>query len=422
MPMSRKIPLDSAGFLQFINREVIKAIIVVLFLGLILGGMSAAPTGVIADAGTGSGKSDSEGSKAYAGMTISRKAPDGNRFLGSEACSQCHEKEYLGWQQTFHSTVIQDAKANPSAVLADFSDESLPFSLDEVEYTIGSHWDQRYMKRIDGEYYVLPRLWSVQSKEWRPYSVWSWKKKPYSKYCAGCHTTYINPEKRTIAEEGIGCEACHGPGGFHVDAGGDPGKVVNPAKLTEESSNMICASCHVRGTDNSGDYYFPVGYLPGEDLAEYYAPLEMKENEAVDQAIDRLYREWTDKMLNSSRAKCEVCGIAGRDTDTDAEKEKSAMDFCFGCHNFRARMQLHTHHPDTVSLVCNDCHVKRAADLSEGMSGDIHSYSYFLIHVENCYDPEINKACARCHSDKPDPRRWAFDVINSWKKPVIVGH
>jgi len=374
----------------------------------------------ISDSKTNVGKTKPDGARAYAGMTISHDAPGGNRFIGSKACARCHKSYYDGWQKTFHSTVIQDVKANPASVLADFSDETLPFSLDEVEYTIGSHWDQRYMKEIDGEYYVLPRLWSVQSKEWRPYSVWSWKRKPYSRYCAGCHTTFINPEKRTIAEEGIGCESCHGPGGFHVDGEGDPGKVIDPANLTEERSNMICASCHVRGTDKSGEYYFPIGYLPGEDLSEYYTPLEMKEDEAVDKAISRTYGEWTDQMLNSSRAKCEVCGIAGQDTDT--EKEKSAMDFCFSCHNFRAKMQLHTHHPDTVSLTCNDCHVKKAADLSEGMAGDIHSYSYFLIHVENCYDPEINKACAKCHLDKPDPQRWAFEIIGSWKKPVIVGH
>jgi hypothetical protein len=375
----------------------------------------------ISEAGTSAGKTGSDGAKAYAGLTISRKAPGGNRYIGSEACAQCHEKYYHGWKKTFHSTVIQDVRENPEAILADFSDETLPFTRDEVEYTIGSHWDQRYMKKIGDEYYVLPRLWSVQSKEWRPYSVWSWKRKPYSKYCAGCHTTNIDPVEKTVAEEGIGCEACHGPGGLHGDGDGDPKKIINSDKIEKERADMICASCHVRGTDKSGEFYFPVGYMPGDDLTEFYTPLEIRENETALVAINRTYGEWKDKMLNSSRAKCEVCGISGQTSDFNNEKQ-NPMDFCFSCHNFRAKMQLHTHHPDTVPLVCNDCHVRQAKDLSEGLSGNIHSYSYFLVHTENCYDPEIEKACAKCHTDETDPQGWAYDVIGSWKKPFIVGH
>jgi hypothetical protein len=361
-------------------------------------------------------------SRTYAGMTLSREAPGGNRFLGSAACAECHEDFYRGWKRTFHSTVIQDVRVNPSAILADFSEEGLPFTRDEVEYTIGSHWDQRYMKRIGDEYYVLPRLWSVQSKEWRPYSVWSWKRKPYSRYCAGCHTTYINPGEKTIAEEGIGCEACHGPGGLHVDQGGNVEKIVNPDRLDKDLADMICSSCHVRGQDPAGTYYYPVGYIPGADLSEYYVPLEKAEGESNRDALKRLFGDWKDKMLNSSRAKCEVCGIGGQDTSTDPGKDQNDMDFCFSCHNFRTRMQLHNHHPTDVKLVCYDCHVKQAEDLSKGLSGSIHSYSYFLVHTENCYDPEIEKACVKCHNGKSETVEWARDTILGWKKPVIISH
>ena len=364
--------------------------------------------------------SGTESRKSYAGMMISSETDGGNRFVTSKVCGTCHEVEYKGWQKTFHSTVIRDAKANPSAILADFSAEELPFTREEVEYTIGSHWDQRYMKRIGDEYYVLPRLWSVQSKEWRPYSVWSWKRKPYSRYCAGCHTTNYNPANKTIAEEGIGCESCHGPGGKHAESEGDPELIVNPVKLPKDRGNMICASCHVRGTDKSGEYYFALGYLPGEDLSEYYTPMEINPDEEPGPALARLYGEWRDNMLNSSRAKCEVCGIAGQ--NPTEEKKDSAMEFCFSCHNFRTKMQLHTHHPDTVDLACPDCHVKQADDLSKGLQGDIHSYSYFLVHTENCYDPDIPKACAACHASEKNPREWAQDIINSWKKPVIINH
>ncbi|HDL53863.1 MAG TPA: hypothetical protein ENH32_07805 [Proteobacteria bacterium] len=399
---------------------VMSRLIAIALLSLLLGTAPVAGAASALGAGDNQPSAGSVSGKTYVGMTISHDAPGGNHYLGAKACAGCHEDEYAGWKETFHSTVVQDARANPSAILADFTLEDLPFTRDEVEYTIGLHWDQRYMKKIGKEYYVLPRLWAVQSKEWRPYSVWSWKRKPYSKYCAGCHTTHYNPEKRTIADEGVSCEECHGPGELHVAGGGDPKEIINPSKLDKARGNMICASCHVRGTDKSGKYYFPVGFMPGEDLADYYIPLEMKEGESVDDAISRIYGEWENKMTNSSRAKCEVCGITGQ--KTDGKKDPDTMDFCFSCHDFRAKMPLHTRHPNTVKLVCNDCHVKRGKDLNKGLSGNIHSYSYFLVHTQNCYDPRIQKACAKCHTDKPDAENWALDLINSWKKPVFVGH
>lgn len=370
----------------------------------------------------GPGISPERVGKVVAGFTIKSDGPNGNWFLGSEGCLPCHESEYKGWKKTFHSTAVQDAKASPDAILADFSEESLPFSKDEVEYTIGSHWDQRYMKKIDGEYYVLPRLWSVQSREWRPYSVWSWKRKPYSKYCAGCHTTFIDPVGRTIGDEGVGCEACHGPGGKHAQGDGDITKIVNPAKLSIERNNMICASCHVRGMDKTEEYHYPIGFIPGDDLTKYYIPLEMKSDEEVRGAISRLYRDWKDKKLNSARARCEVCGIGGTGEQNFADQGSDVLDFCFSCHNFRTRMQLHTHHPSNVKLVCTNCHIPKAKSLKDQLEGDIHSYSYFMVHNENCYDKEIEKACVKCHLAPKGGITWARDVITGWKKPIYVDH
>jgi len=379
-------------------------------------------SGGTVEGGGGEAMPPGKAGKVVAGFSIKPDGPNGNRYLGSVGCISCHESEYRGWNKTFHSTAVQNARANPDAILADFSLEDLPFTREEVEYTIGSHWDQRYMKQIDGEYYVLPRLWSVQSKEWRPYSVWSWKRKPYAIYCAGCHTTFIDPVNRTIGDEGVGCEACHGPGGLHADSGGGTEHIVNPSKLTIERNNMICASCHVRGMDRSEEYYYPIGFIPGDDLTKFYTPLEMKPGETVRGAISRLYRDWKDKKLNSARARCEVCGIGGTAGQEYGDQKDKVMDFCFSCHNFRTRMQLHTHHPDNVAQVCTDCHIPKDKSLKDSLDGDIHSYSYFMVHNENCYDKEIEKACVACHTREEDGLNWAMDVIKSWKKPVFIDH
>lgn len=41
-----------------------------------------------------------------------------------------------------------------------------------------------------------------------------------------------------------GCEACHGPGGFHTKLAGDPAYIFNPQKATAAEVAARCAVCH----------------------------------------------------------------------------------------------------------------------------------------------------------------------------------
>ncbi len=209
-------------------------------------------------------------------------------YIGSEKCASCHQIQYKGWVKTFHSTVVGDAKKDPSVIMADMSDPDLPFKKEDIHYTIGGHWDQRYLTKIGDDYYILPRLWSVQSSKWRPYSTYGWQKRPYSKYCIGCHSVGFDPKTRGVVEHSVGCESCHGAGVAH-SAKPSRENIVNPKRLSEDRSEEICASCHVRGKDLSGEYFFQLGWKPGDDLAKYYVPLDKNEGESNDDAIHRLW-------------------------------------------------------------------------------------------------------------------------------------
>ena len=340
-------------------------------------------------------------------------------YVGSDRCKQCHPAKYEGWKETFHATVVQDARKNPSAILGDFSVPNLGFTIDDVDYTIGGHWDQRYMKKIGDDYYVLPKLWSVQSRKWRPYNVWSWRKRPYSRFCKGCHVTGYDPTTGVVAEHRVGCEACHGPGGAHVEAQGE-GPIVNPAKLPEDRRAMVCAACHVRGRDPSGKYYFPVGFRPGEDLGNYYVPVDKQADETNSQAILRNFARWKEERSGRNKVRCEVCGIYGA-TEQARSEQDSVLSFCFGCHDFKDRYAEHTHHPDKAKLVCFDCHVQQNKDLmNENVKPDVHSYDYFLVHPDNCYDPRIENTCARCHGDRDEA--WARSMVERWRRPLELDH
>lgn len=207
-------------------------------------------------------------------------------YVGSEKCKECHEKKYSGWKRTFHSTVVQDARERPEAVLGDFSQGVEGLSLDEIDYTIGGHWTQRYVKRIDGELYALPQTWSVASRRWETRDKWSWRRKPYATYCVGCHTTRYDPADRSFVERAVGCEACHGPGRAHAQSRGQAA-IFNPAGLSQDEQDLLCASCHVRGTDPSGEFHFAVGYVPGRPLEDYLVPARALDGESRRDALLR---------------------------------------------------------------------------------------------------------------------------------------
>src|SRR5260370_19519873 len=84
-----------------------------------------------------------------------------------------------------------------------------------------------------------------------------------SETCITCHDDQNRRFKNTVMgkvmlgnphtpEEARGCEACHGPGRAHVEAGG--GKETIPIRFGKDSpntvaeQNSVCMDCHARGT------------------------------------------------------------------------------------------------------------------------------------------------------------------------------
>ena len=112
--------------------------------------------------------------------------------------------------------------------------------------------------------------------------------------CIRCHTTGPQPKpnkveqrfESQIADLGISCEACHGPGQNHVDRqlpsgqtprGGTPtgAGIRTPgyratADLDHTRSTQVCGSCHgMKWFDKSEDWTaHGFSYRPGDDLAK----------------------------------------------------------------------------------------------------------------------------------------------------------
>lgn len=342
-----------------------------------------------------------------AGLSLAAEPlPPLEEYLGSSGCQTCHADKYAGWTRTYHSTVIQDARKNPGAILGDFSSSGLTVPREQVEYAIGGHWTQRYLVRQGDELYALPKLWSVASRKWEPTDAWTWKKKPYSVFCVGCHVTRYDPQTRTYAEHAIACETCHGPGRSHARSGGTAA-IVNPAKLGADGQDLLCASCHVRGTDPSETYQFPVGFVPGRALEDYYLPGNLAEGESPREGLLRQFRAWRDKMRSGS-SECEVCGLYG---DKGKKEPKTVTEYCMGCHKFGEGYSAHTHHDAAVNIECGDCH--RKVEVEQPAGADVHSLGFYQVHNQTCYSRDFAKACAACHGEFT-PDRVASQLV-SWR-------
>ena len=204
-----------------------------------------------------------------------------NGFVSSRTCQACHPAEYETWYGSFHRTMTQ--VASPGTVRPDFDEVTVPdvagqpmrlerrgdefwaefddpgwegpgFERDRPRITrqvvmiTGSHYQQIfwYATGHDRGLNVLPGVFLLDDQRWVPRSAVVLHPPDQSvatldghwnAICVACHTT--SPKTRfdtpfraepfdqqsidtTTAEFGIACEACHGPGGEHVQANRSP--------------------------------------------------------------------------------------------------------------------------------------------------------------------------------------------------------
>ncbi len=319
--------------------------------------------------------------------------PPVESYTGSQRCGECHRGHYEAWRETYHATVITDSRHTAEGLLGDFGQEGLGFSPEEIEFAIGGHWYQRYVKKIEGELYVMPKVWSVASHRWETIDAWSWKKKPYGTYCIGCHTTRYDAEDGSYVEHAVGCEACHGPGREHAESRGTA-FIANPARWSLDQKDLLCASCHVRGKDRTGRLMFAAGYVAGGDLAAVYSPVKVADGETARESFLRQFREWSSRLGEGPPPTCDTCGI---DMGRKPEAPPTMNDYCLSCHRFGDDYASHTKHPSSLDLQCLDCH--RRFDFPSDVARDVHSPSYFRVHTRTSYASGTGRGCRDCHDD-----------------------
>jgi DmsE family decaheme c-type cytochrome len=177
--------------------------------------------------------------------------------------------------------------------------------------------------------------------EWDPFPVLSILKTPHA-VIADKRTPFANQQ----------CEACHGPGGDHIDADGDEPILAFGAHrvLSKAEENEICLACH---------------------KAEGRAHWDGSEHQRQDLSC-------TD---------CHTIHVA-RDPMTVPQQQ---ANICFDCHQRqRAESLQPSAHPIRQGqMACSDCHQAHGT-LNEAM----------LIR------PTLNETCYSCHAEKRGPFLW----------------
>jgi hypothetical protein len=243
-------------------------------------------------------------------------------FVAETTCAACHAEVVEAWAGSDHDRAMEPA--SPDTVLGDFADARFTdestdtrFVRDgdgfavETEGRDGQHarFPVPYVFGVDplqqmllpterGRLQALSVAWDADEGRW--YSLYPderidardplhWTKPPHNWNfsCAECHATDLARNYDAASDSyattwhrlDVGCQACHGPAGRHVEwaMDGDPEDAERgfDARLTVADSTVeieACARCHARratlgdGFDHRNrlmDDYLPALLTPG---------------------------------------------------------------------------------------------------------------------------------------------------------------
>ncbi len=405
--------------------------------------------------------------------------------VGSGACRACHPAEHASWRHSYHHTMTQ--RAAGEAILAPEGDAVLevrggrarishrggelhvevpdpealargvavglaPTVQRRVVLTTGSHHYQAYWFEgaRPGELRAAPFVWHREAERYLPrHDVFLQPPDApdalvrWNSNCLACHATFAEPRHdegrdafdTRVVELGIACEACHGPGGVHVDHYSDPfarafrsevaQHVVDPRALDKARSSMICGQCHSYALPRDEDEWWTHGYArtfsAGEDLAESRllltrAAFEGGAHRSIEAASESLF--WEDGTIRVGGRELNGLVESACFSRGDGERQLGCVDchelhgdaadpawrddqllpeartdaICTSCHT-GFDDQAHTQHAGSVG--CASCHMPRV------------SYALYRAQVSHRVDvPRVGPfegrppACNLCHLDR----------------------
>lgn len=382
-------------------------------------------------------------------------------YAGSASCRTCHAEAYEKWRRSHHGLAERpvDPAADrgafePSRTIAHGTQSSearveagrLTLLMENAEKTrqpfttarvIGVEPLRQFLvPTAGGRYQATELAFDPAKDEWfdvfgdedrKPgeWGHWTGRGMNWNFMCASCHNTALHKGydtatdtyATTMAEAGVGCEACHGPMGQHVAwQQATPARAGDPhlRSLTPAQTLDACGSCHSRRSELTGTF------VPGDLFLDHYVPT-IPDETPVYHADGQVHEE-DYEYVSFLGSRMHVAGVTCQDCH-DPHSGRTLHEgnpLCQRCHDGRRPPApaidpaTHSHHePDTPGGRCVDCHMPETVYMQRDPRRD---------HGFTIPDPALTRthgvpnACSRCHKDRTP--RWAEDAMKRWYADV----
>jgi predicted CXXCH cytochrome family protein len=351
-----------------------------------------------------------------------------------------------------------------------------------IVQSTGSHHYQLYWYTTGAgrELSMVPFVFLREEGRWVPRDAvflqppgWVTEKIVWNHQCLPCHSTdgqprYLpgepvapggkSPDTR-IAELGIACEMCHGPGEKHVElyragagagggraaagkAAGAPAEaIVHPAKLPAPRAAQICGQCHSVNVpyrpQDWVDYLLdgPV-FRPGQDLRQsryIVDPKTLSESPLIEEWLGGHQKNlhdwfWPDGVVRvtgreynglirspcfgGGNFSCLSCHSPhASDPDDQLKPGMRGDQACLQCHeDFATRIPAHTHHSAASSgSRCYNCHMPFT---TYGLLKANRSHTIESPSVRRTLETGRPNACNLCHLDQT--LSWTAAYLSEW--------
>jgi tetratricopeptide (TPR) repeat protein len=171
------------------------------------------------------------------------------QYVGHQVCSGCHPQQGTGQAQTGHAHALAPA---PKGAIGQWA-----FGAGSKAVTYVSQLDPDTYIEHGLSYYperktlgITPGHSNSEDRRYRTFEPAATTLR-----CFRCHSTGAlklgSAREIQVAEPGVHCESCHGPGKKHVEQAGAAEAIFNPKRLTASELNEFCGTCHRKASDIS---------------------------------------------------------------------------------------------------------------------------------------------------------------------------